>query len=159
VSKIRGMRGPVCSPHTEPVLVPELCPPVWWPATIAPSCPWMRTLNRIPSLLPRFACLRLSQYRSSAARDPQLTWYEQLLGNLKVQERQPIKTEWCARRDTRRQPRNRLNEVCSCCPIYVYPTDTRQLTSSQGEAGVWRPAGIWHCRHWGGWISLAVGTA
>ncbi len=44
-------------------------------------------------------------------------------------------TEWCARQDTRRQPWNLLNKICSCCPIYVYPMDTRQLTSPQGEAG------------------------
>jgi hypothetical protein len=47
----------------------------------------------------------------------------------------------------------RLNKVHSCCPIYVYLTDTHQLTFPQGEAGVQSPAGIWHHRCCGGWIS------
>ncbi len=38
------------------------------------------------------------------------------------------------------------NGVLSCCPIYVYPMDTRQLTSPQGEAGVRSPVGIQCCR-------------
>jgi len=35
--KIRGARGPFCLSHTDTVLVPELCPPAQWLATIAPS--------------------------------------------------------------------------------------------------------------------------
>ncbi len=40
-----------------------------------------------------------------------------------------------------------------------YPTDTRQLTSPQGEADVRSLEEVWCCRHWGGQIHLAVDTA
>ncbi len=39
-----------------------------------------------------------------------------------------------------------------------YPTDTRQLTSPQGEADVRSLEGVWRRRHWGGLIHLAVDT-
>jgi hypothetical protein len=46
--------------------------------------------------------------------------------------------------------------VLSCCPINVYPMDTHQLTSPQGEAGVRSPAEIWRCRHCGGESALQL---
>jgi len=145
---MRDARGPFCLSRADTVLVPELRPPARWLATIAPSqSSDVRIVPLKPS--PKFHptspesvsecvmnsytdCSRhISSGKSERAR--KASNKETHLG---VTERR-------TRRDARRGPRNRLNEVCSHCPIYyVYLTDTRWLTSPQGEADVRRLEGL-----------------
>ncbi len=105
--------------------------------------------------LESFAQLCLSQYRSSS-RIVTLTTHVQLFKNLKGQERQVAETEPRCHRVTRRAGHQQATQSLS---HIRYLTDTRQLTSPQGEADVRSLEGVWCCRRWGGWICLAVDTA
>ncbi len=123
-------------------------PPVQRFATFAPS-------HCFANCLESFAWLCLSQYRSRL-RLVTLTTRVQLFRNLKRQERQ---VDEMAPKCHRVMRQAGFQQATQSLSHIHYPTDTRQLTSPQGEADVRSLEGVWRCRRWGGWIHLAVDTA
>ncbi len=121
---------------------------------LVPSCAFEPS-HCFANCLKSFARLCLSQYRSHSCIVT-LTTRVQLFGNLKRQERQVAETAPKCHRVMRRTGFQQATQLLS---HIRYPTDTRQLTSPQGEADVQSLEGVWRCRRWGGWIHLAVDTA
>ncbi len=124
VSKFVGREGRSVIPIQNRYLVLS-CTHVRRLATFAPS---HYSLNCFES----FAQLRLSQYRS-LSRAVTLTTHDRLFGNLKRQERQVAEMAPKCHRVTRWAGFQKATQSLS---HIRYPTDTRQLTSPQGEADV-----------------------
>jgi hypothetical protein len=124
VSKFVVCKGRSVIPIQNRYLVPS-CAHVQRLATFAPS-------HYLLNCFESFAQLCLSQY-GSLSRIVTLTKRDRLFRNLKRQERQVTKMAPKCHRVTRRA---RFQKVTQSLSHIRYPTDTRQLTSPQGEADV-----------------------
>jgi hypothetical protein len=124
VSKFVAREGRSVIPIQNWYLVPS-CAHVQRLATFTPS-------HYLLNCFESFAQLRLSQYRS-LLRVVTLTTHDQLFGNLKRQERQVAEMAPKCHRVMRRAGFQKATQSLS---HIRYPTDTRQLTSPQGEADV-----------------------
>ncbi len=138
VSKFVAREGRSVIPIQNRYLVSS-CAHVRRLATFAPS-------HYLLNCFESFARLCLSQYWSLSCVVT-LTTRDWLFGNLKRQERQVAKMAPKCHRVTRQAGFQKATQLLS---HVRYPTDTRQLTSPQGEADVRSLEGVWCHRRWGG---------
>ncbi len=133
--KIHGARGPVCLPHAVLVFSPELCP------TGPKTCHLC--------FISIFVCENQSML-SFHARKFNLEKESKASQHLGVTEGAPGG-----------MPEGNHGIVPTKFTVAVpsrlpngHPS--AKISPGRGWRGVW--TGVWHCRHWGGWIRLAVGT-
>jgi hypothetical protein len=124
MSKFVARKGRSVIPIQNRYLVPS-CAHVQRLATFAPS-------HYLLNCFKSFTRLCLSQYQS-LLHVVTLTTCDRLFGNLKRQERQVAETAPKCHRVMRRAGFQKATQSLS---HIRYPTDTRQLTSPQGEADV-----------------------